>query len=134
MHQDEVMIVAFLNVIRKGSYSVDCGSEREAKLLRFRLYGFVKRFKKESLTSGGPPEKRAELLRAVSGTMLQVEGTKLHFQNRAEVAGMMALTAVVGDDVHKQETRELTDLEEAGNRLLDQFAQSTPPAYPRRGE
>lgn len=128
MEQDAVLMAAYRRVLTTGSYSVKCKSEREATLLRFRIYGFLKKFRKD-LTLGG--KDRSEIARAIATTALVIEGQELHFRNRAETGGMQELTALIGEEARALEGSGEQALQEAGQRLLDSIGKSNP--YPTHG-
>lgn len=118
--QNDAIAQAYIKANAEGSFEIPCGSEKEAGLLRFRIYGFLKRFKKsQGLVTG--LERQQLLQAAVPNIALIVEGDNLVFKHRGDMGAMPALFAAVEAETERAIAAESGKVESIGQRLLEQL-------------
>lgn len=88
--QANLLRAAWMMGFSKGSYVIDCGDEKAARRLRFRLYEAVKNIRR------GKEHTEPDLVEAIAESELALEGSKVIIRRKPIPPALQALADSLG--------------------------------------
>lgn len=88
--QSNLLRAAWMMGFSKGSYEIDCGDEKAAKRLRFRLYEAVKNIRR------GKEPVEPDLIEAIAESELALDGSKVIIRRKPIPPALQALADALG--------------------------------------